>query len=301
MFSEILKELPTFLAVVDAGSFTAAAKRLHLTRSAVAKSVGRLETRLDAQLFNRTTRKLALTDEGAHYYEHCNRLMADLRDAGALLHKRRTFPVGRVRISVPVLFGRRCVAPVLRGLLREHPHLKIDVEFSDALVDVTGGGYDLVVRIGTSGDTNDLMTRKIGAQDMAIFASPRYLAEYGAPSVIEDLNSHVGILYGRSARGSTWRLRDADGANHDVLMKGRQRYGDLDVVLDAAIEGGGLAWLPRWLGAPSVAAGALQSVLDREQTQSIDIYIVWPKSRYLPLRTRTVINSLVTELPAFMR
>lgn len=300
MFAEILKELPTFLAVVEAGSFSAAAGRLNLTRSAVAKSVSRLETQLDIQLFNRTTRRLVLTDEGARYYEDCSHLIRDLRDVGAQLHEGRTEPIGRVRISAPVLFGRRCVAPVLRDLLRRHPQLEIDAEFSDATADVLSGGYDLVVRIGAAGDAAELMTRKIGAQDMAILASPDYLARHGTPATIEDLRAHVGVLYGKSAGGRTWHIRDAGGVRHDVLMNSRQRYDDLEVVLDATIEGGGLAWLPRWLGAPHLATGALQLVLDSDQVQPIDIRAVWPKSKFLPLRTRSVIDALVKRVPEFM-
>ncbi|WP_319529566.1 LysR family transcriptional regulator [uncultured Cohaesibacter sp.] len=301
MSAEILKELPTFLTVVEAGSFSAAANRLHLTRSAVAKSVARLETHLDIQLFNRTTRQLLLTDEGARYYEDCSHLIRDLRDAGAQLHEGRTEPIGRVRISAPVLFGRRCVAPVLRDLLRRHPKLDIDAEFSDSLVDVLSDGYDLVVRIGsTGGDAAELMTRKIGAQDMAIFASPEYLAQHGVPTNIEDLRLHSGVLYGKSASGRRWRIRDANGTSHDIQMRSRQRYDDLEVVLDATIEGGGVAWLPRWLGAPHLTTGALQLVLDSDQVQPIDIRAIWPKSKFLPLRTRAVIDALVSSVSKFM-
>ncbi|WP_120634594.1 LysR family transcriptional regulator [Ruegeria sp. EL01] len=300
MFTEILKELPTFLVVVESGSFSAAAKRVNLTRSAVAKSVARLEAHLGIQLFSRTTRRLILTDEGARYYEDCNHLVRDLRDVGAQLNKGRTEPIGRVRISTPVLIGRHCVAPILRDLLRSHPQLEIDAEFSDSVVDVLNDGYDLVVRIGSVGNATDLTTRKIGAQDMAIFASPEYLSQRGIPTTIDDLCSHFGIVYGKSSKGLTWRVQDTDGAIHDVLMSSKQRYDDLEVVLDATIEGGGLAWLPRWLGRPHLASGALQLVLDSDQVQPIDIRAVWPKSKFLPLRTRAVIDALIKRVPHFL-
>jgi DNA-binding transcriptional LysR family regulator len=299
MLEDRLDGIATFLSVVEAGSFAAAATRIHVTRSAVAKSIARLEARLGVRLFHRTTRQQALTDEGVRYYEHCNRLMTELRNVESALHDDLQGPAGRVRVSASVLFGRHCVAPVLRSLVRAHPRLELEAEFSDRVVDLLAEGFDLAVRIGPLADSTSLVARKIGSQRMAIFASPAYLAANGHPSSVADLRQHTGILYGRSIQ-KTWRVRDTDGSSQEVLLNGREKYDDLQVVADSAIEGGGLAWLPRWLGAPYVASGKLELVMDSDRVLSVDIHAVWPRSRYLPLRIRLLIDALAAYVPVSM-
>lgn len=300
MFEDSLNGIVTFLAVVEAGSFAAAAARINVTRSAVAKSVARLEARLGVRLFRRTTRQQTLTDEGSRYYEHCRQWMADLRDVESALRDGRQEPEGRVRVSAPVLFGRRCVAPVLRSLVRRHPRLVLEAQFSDRVVDVLAEGFDLAVRVGTLADSTSLVARKIGSQHMAIFASPGYLAAHGRPASVADLRRHTGIRYGRALQARSWPVCDVDGSSTEVLLEGRERYDDLQVVADSAVEGGGLAWLPRWLGAPYVASGELSLVMDSDRVQAVDIHVVWPQDRYLPLRTRLLIDALAAQVPVLL-
>jgi len=267
---------------------------------AIAKSIARTEARLGVRLFHRTTRHQTLTDEGGRYYEHCRRLLTELRDMEAALHDERQGADGRVRISAPVLFGRHCVAPVLRGLLRTHPRLEVEMSLSDRVVDVPAEGFDLAVRVGELADSASLVGRKIASQRMAIFASPAYLAEHGRPVSVEELQRHTGILYGHAPQRPTWRVRDADGTSRDLRLAGRERYDDLQAVADGAVEGGGLAWLPRWLGAPYVASGSLELVMDSDRVMSVDIHVVWPQTKYLPQRTRLTIDALAAQVPVFM-
>ena len=295
-----LNEIALFLDVVEAGSFSLAAVRGHVTRSAVAKSIARTEARLGVRLFHRTTRQQTLTDEGARYYEHCRRMMTDLRDMEAALRDERQGAEGRVRVTAPVLFGRHCVAPVLRTLLRTHPQLEVEVSLSDRIVDVSGEAFDVAVRIGELADSTSLVARKIASQRMAIFASPAYLAKNGRPGSVDELSRHAGILYGRSPQHQTWRVSDVDGTGRDIRLGGRERYDDLQAVADAAVEGGGLAWLPRWLGAPYVASGNLALVMDSDRVMSVDIHVVWPQTKYLPQRTRLTIDALAAQVPVFM-
>lgn len=300
MFDARLNEIPAFLEVVEAGSFAAAAVRANVTRSAIAKSIARTEARLGVRLFHRTTRQQTLTEEGSRYYEHCRRLLTELRDMESALRDERQGAEGCVRITAPVLFGRHCVAPVLRGLLRAHPRLEVEMSLSDRVVDVPAEGFDLAVRIGELADSTSLVARKIASQRMAIFASPAYLAERGRPVSVEELQQHTGILYGKSPQRPTWRVRDAEGVSRDIRLAGRERYDDLQAVADAAVEGGGLAWLPRWLGAPYVAAGGLELVMDSDRVMSVDIHAVWPQTKYLPQRTRLTIDALAAQVPVFM-
>ncbi len=146
--SDIMPDLPVFVAAVEAGGFSAAAARLNLSRSAVGKTIARLEGRLGVRLFHRTTRSLTLTEDGQAFFEHCRRALNEVQAARTMLDSGRREAAGRLRVSVPVLFGRQCVAPVLIRLTEDHPKLELDINFSDRLVDVVEDGFDLAVRNG---------------------------------------------------------------------------------------------------------------------------------------------------------
>jgi DNA-binding transcriptional LysR family regulator len=191
--SELLNGIGVFVAAVETGSFSAAAERLHLTRSAVAKTVGRIEARLGVRLFHRTTRTQSLTEDGQLYYERCVRALDEVRAAEAMLDSGRHEVVGRLRVSMPVLFGRRCVAPVLARLAAEHPKLALDLSFSDRLVDLVEDGFDLAIRNGPVGDGTGLMMRRIGLQRMTVCASPAYLATHGTPERLDALAAHHAV------------------------------------------------------------------------------------------------------------
>lgn len=290
----------TFIAVVDAGSFSGAAFHMNLTRSAIAKSIGKLEQRLGLKLFHRTTRQQTLTHEGGLYYEHCLTMLNDLNALESELRDGQVGPEGKIRISCPVLFGRRCVAPVIRSLTRSHPNIQIETEFSDRVVDILAEGFDVTIRIGPLADSTALIGKKIAVQRMAVFASPTYLKQFGVPVSIADFQKHWGILYGRKAHTQPWTVRDDKGALVDISPASKEIYDDLQVIADSAIEGGGLAWLPNWLGAPHVETGQLRLVMDSQKVQPIDIHVVWPKTKYLPHRTRLLIDSLAEQVPLLM-
>lgn len=290
----------TFIAVVEAGSFAGAAFRMNLTRSAVAKSISKLEQRLGVRLFHRTTRQQTLTREGALYYEHCCAMAAGLDNLESELRDGQIGPEGKIRISCPVLFGRRCVAPVLRMLARQHARIHIETEFSDRVIDILTEGFDLSVRIGAIADSTTLIAKKIAVQRMAVFAAPAYLRTHGTPQIAADFLHHHGILYGRAAQVQPWTIKDDKGAILDITPPSREIYDDLQVIADSAVEGGGLAWLPGWLGAPYLESGQLQLVMGSERVQPVDIHIVWPKSKYLPHRTRLLIDALAEQVPQMM-
>ena len=290
----------TFIAVVETGSFSGAAFRMNLTRSAIAKSISKLEQRLGLRLFHRTTRQQSLTHEGGIYYEHCLGMLNDINALESELRDGQVGPEGKIRISCPVLFGRRCVAPVLRILTRLHPKILFETEFSDRVIDILAEGFDLAIRIGPVADSTSLIAKKIAVQRMAIFASPQYLKQFGTPISIEDLYQHQGILYGRASHIQPWTIRDHKDALVNIILPSKEVYDDLQVIADSAIENGCLAWLPNWLGAPYVETGQLTLVMDSERVQPIDIHVVWPKTKYLPHRTRLLIDSLAEQVPVMM-
>jgi DNA-binding transcriptional LysR family regulator len=295
--SDRLNGIAAFVQAAEAGSFALAAERLHLTRSAVGRKIARLEERLGVRLFHRTTRRQSLTEAGRAYYERCVRALAELDAADAALDAGRRAPAGRLRVSVPVLFGRHCAAPVLRKLAQRHPGLRVEVAFSDRVVDLVEEGFDLAVRIGELADSASLAARRLGAQRMGICAAPAYLAARGRPATADELAGHDAIVYARAGEPAPWRLRERDGRLRELRLDGRLRYDDLQAIVDAAVAGAGLAWLPCWLMMPHVRAGELALVMDSERVLATDIHAVWPQSRYLASKTRAAIDALAAEIP----
>src|SRR5262245_5403470 len=191
--SERLNGVTVFVHAVEAGGFAEAANRLGVTRSAVSKAIARLEQRLGAQLFQRTTRTLSLTSDGEIYYERCRKALAELEDAEAALDEGRREPTGRLRVSMTTMFGRYCVAPALWALADKYPKLDIEMSFNDRIADLVDDGFDLAIRVGRLPDSPALVARPLGVQRMAIWASPGYLDRHGRPTQLDELRNHVGI------------------------------------------------------------------------------------------------------------
>ena len=293
---DILADLPAFIAAAEAGSFSAAASRLNLTRSAVGRSIARLEHRLGVRLFHRTTRSLVLTDDGQTFFEHGRRALAEVQTATALLDSGRRIIAGRLRVSMPVLFGRLRIAPILIRLAEAHPALELDLNFSDRLVDVVDDGFDLVVRNGQLRNWPGLMVRRIAYQLMRVCAAPRYLDGAGVPASLADLPRHHAVLYGRPGYARSWLFPQPGGSTTEIVPPSRMRFDDVGAIRDAAISGHGLAWLPYWLIRDDVDASRLVTVLDHLPAHAFESHALWPQTPHLPLRVRMAIDALVAEL-----
>jgi DNA-binding transcriptional LysR family regulator len=278
--------------------FTAAA-RLNLSRSAVGKTIARLERRLGARLFHRTTRSQSLTEDGQIFYERCRRALEELQAGEAMLDSGRREAVGRLRVSMPVLFGRRCVAPILMRLAQRCPRLQLDLNFSDRLVDLIEDGFDLAIRNGTLAESAGLTTRRVAQQRMTVCAAPAYLAAHGAPLAIEDLSDHDAITYTfrQYGRAFTWTFPREGQRPVEIAAKTRMSFDDLEAIADAAAAGLGLAWLPCWLVRERLRSGALVRVLGDQPGLVIDSHALWPQTPHLPLRVRLAIDALAAELP----
>jgi len=286
-----------FVEAVETGGFAKAADRLSLTRSAVGKAIARLEERLGVRLFHRTTRTQSLTEDGQQYYERCIRAIEELRAGESLLESGRREVVGRFRVSLPVLFGRYCAAPILRAYARQHEKLELELSFSDRQIDLIADGFDLAVRNGALGNGTALHARRLASPRKALCASPSYLSARGEPHSLADLSEHETLVYWRNDHGLTWQLPDATGALIDLLVTSRLRFDDLEVIADAAVDGMGLAWLPYWLIHERVQAGELIELWADRPRAAMECYAVWPTNQYLPLRSRLAIDALATELP----
>jgi DNA-binding transcriptional LysR family regulator len=298
--SDRLTGVSVFVEAVEAGGFSAAAARLNLSRSAVGKTIARLEMRLGARLFHRTTRNQNLTEDGQAFYERCMRALDEIRMGEAMLDSGRREIAGRLRVSMPVLFGRRCVAPVLTELARQHPRLELDLDFSDRRVDLLEDGFDLAVRNGALGEGAGLMARRLAYQRMTVCAAPAYLGARGSPRTPEELGAYDAVAYGQSGRILPWSF-PRDGAPPLIVTpRARLRFDDLEAIADAVVGGMGIAWLPCWLIRERTLNGALVRVLDDWPGARFDINAVWPQTPHLPLRVRVAVDTLAQALPKLM-
>lgn len=287
-----------FVEAVEAGGFARAAERLALSRSAVGKAIARLEERLGVRLFNRTPRAQSLTEDGQIYYERCVRALTELRAGEALLESGRREVSGMLKVSMPVLFGRYCVAPLLLELARQHPGLNLDLRFSDAVIDIIGDRFDLAIRNGAPGAAAGLSTRKVAMQHKVTCASPAYLAEHGAPGSLADLSDHKALVYWRGDRLFPWTFLDQTGQLVEARLNWRLQFDNQEAIVDAAVRGMGIAWVPSWLVHRHLVTGELVPVLRDREPVPLETYAVWPTMQHIPLRLRAAIDVLAQRLQA---
>jgi DNA-binding transcriptional LysR family regulator len=293
-----LSSMSTFVRAVDLGSFAAAAEATGLSPTMVGKHVRYLETRLGVRLLSRTTRRQSLTEFGRTYYDRCRAILEEVAAADALASDHLNTPTGTLRVTMPALLGRICVAPLLLELARRHPTLRLDMSMDDRIVDIVADGYDLSVRTGSSEGGAGLKTMRLGSHRMVVCASPNYLDSVGPPLTLADLSQHMGVMYARPGWEHAWLFRDAEGQAVEVSLPSRVRLNDLAAVTDAAVAGAGLAWIPVWLAKPHLDGGSLIEVLCGQPSFSFENHAVWPEARHLPLRVRLAIDILAAELPA---
>ncbi|MEH0197326.1 LysR family transcriptional regulator [Caulobacter sp. CCNWLY153] len=282
-----------FVAVAEHGGFAAAAPALGLSPSAVGKAVQRLEARLGVRLLARTTRSVALTQDGRLYHARCVAALAGLAQAEAELRQGRGEPSGLLRVALPPLLGRAFVMPVLLELLARWPALRLEASFEARPVDLTGEGVDLAVRIGALDDRAGLVARPLGGQRRVVCATPAYLDARGRPATIEDLAAHDCLVEARDGRPTPWPYFDADGAARTLAVDGRVRLGDAQMLAQAALVGAGIAMVPRWLVAEDLAAGRLETVLDGVFDSPLPVNLVWPRTPYPSAKLRTAVEALV--------
>ncbi|TIU93286.1 MAG: LysR family transcriptional regulator [Mesorhizobium sp.] len=296
-----LTSMAVFVKTVDLGSFAAAAAALDLSGPMVGKHVRFLEERLGVRLINRTTRRQSLTDFGRAYYERCRLVLAEAEAADALAADQLSEPRGKLRVIMPVHFGRRCVAPILLELAQRYPALELDLSFSDPIADLAEDGCDLAIRTGILEDQAGVIALRIARQRMVVCASPSYLEMHGWPRQLEDLGSHQAIIYRRSGRVvQPWLFPRDDQAALEVMPVSRLRLDDLAAIADAAAAGMGLAWLPYWLVREHIKAGALVVLLPEQPGFLYDAYALWLQTPHLPLKVRLAVDALAAALPRLM-
>ncbi|KQQ78172.1 LysR family transcriptional regulator [Xanthomonas sp. Leaf131] len=289
-----------FVEVVNAGGFARAAEQLSLTRSAVGKAVARIEERLGVRLFHRTTRTQSLTEDGQLYYDFCLRALEEIHSAQALLESGQDDITGRVRITMPVLFGQHCAAHILFALAQEHPRLELELHFSDQTVDLIAEGFDLAIRFGPLAPVPSLRSRHLAIQRKLLCAAPAYLAARGHPHTLADLSGHAAVLYQRRDYTQAWSVCDKDGQPRTVTLAPRIRLNDLSCIAEAVAAGMGIGWLPSWLVRDRLRSGAIVQLLPDYPPSTMDCHALWPETRQMPKRLRHILDLLAIGLPEFM-
>jgi DNA-binding transcriptional LysR family regulator len=289
---EPLHGIRTFVTAAKLGSFTAAAVELGIGKSAVGKSIARLEERLRVKLFHRTTRRLVLTADGEAYFATCTNALTDIAAMEETLSSRSDIPSGRLRIDLPAAYGRKVILPVLLKMVKNYPGLELITTFSDHLIDPIEEAVDLLVRFGEVKESGDLVARSLGQQKLVVCASPGYLQVAGIPSSIGSLREHKCIVGYRRGQPLSWSLLDAQNAVTRIAPPPTHQMGDGEAILAAALAGCGLCQLPAFLVDEDIAGGRLTPVLEELGT-SVELKLIWPKTKHVLPKVRRVVDELV--------
>lgn len=270
-----LEGVAAFVATADAGSLTGAARQLELSKSAISERLAELERSLGAQLVQRTTRKLALTEDGVSFLARARRIVSEAEQARAEIAERQSEPAGPLRISAPVSFGTLHLGRALFPFLRANPRIRLTLDLDDRFVDVVGDGYDAVVRHSRIADAR-VIVKKLGASRRYLVASPDYLRRQGVPASIEALQQHSAILY--AYRDADWRLKVA---RREVVVRPERclRVNNGIMMRDAAVAGLGIALLPTFLLQHELSKGMLKIVDVGAATESAEVFVAYPTAR----------------------
>ncbi|NTG63372.1 LysR family transcriptional regulator [Agrobacterium rhizogenes] len=291
-----LTSIAAFVYAAEQQNYVAVARILGISPSAIAKAIVRLESHLGVRLFNRTTRSVSLTEEGALFYERCKHIINDLNDAEATIIQSRERPRGRLRVSVPHIVGHHLLMPILPVFAEKFPEIELDIDFEDHVVDLVTEGIDVVVRSGDLTDSG-LIARPLGGQHFVICASPRYLSRHGRPETPSDLARHACIhfKYPSSGRIAQWAFAHA----RDRSMLPRSlTINNSDAALRPALDDMGLVHLPVYVARPRIEDGSLVPVLTSYMAQFGSLSLLWPSNRQLLPKVRAFVDTVIEGLGA---
>ncbi|CAN5122809.1 LysR family transcriptional regulator [soil metagenome] len=293
-----LNSLVVFVRVAEQRSFTEAARLLGLTASAVSKAITRLEAEMGVKLLHRTTRSVNLTAEGTNFLDRCRSILTEVDEAEAALGRTRSSPQGRLRVQMPVGFGRRVVVPALPAFSAQYPGITVDAELSDRIADVAYEALDAAIVIGPIGDTR-LIARRLCDLHFIAVASPDYLDRHGRPAAPDDLDIHHCLAYvvPQFARYRDWLFE----RNGEVIVKsvsGHFNVNNAESLLEAAVSGQGIVMLSTFITAEAVRRGELEFVLPDWSTRGPQVSLVYLPSRHVSARVRAFIDFMTALLPA---
>lgn len=282
------KDVEVFLMVTQTRSLTQAARRLNTTPMTVSRRLASLEENLGVRLLHRTTRAIALTDEGEEFLPYAKTLMETEQSARNLFSPDKQGATGQLRITAPSGFGRRTIIPLLPALMAENPELKIDFQLSDNVTDIVGLGYDVAIRIAPLRDSR-LVAQRLADNPRVLCASPDYLARFGTPQLLADLHQHNCL---RLSGVPQWSFMVDDHIS-SVSVEGRFSGSNVEGVRTLCVAGSGIAQLSAWDVQQELAAGELIEIALRDaQPQLLGVWALFPTARHLPTRVTVFLNAL---------
>ncbi|MGA7261621.1 MAG: LysR family transcriptional regulator [Stellaceae bacterium] len=294
MTMDRLAAMEAFVRVVDAGSFSGAAKQLRLGQPAVSKTVAQLEDRLGVRLLLRSTHRLTPTEAGRSFYERAKRAIDEADEAELAARGAAVTLSGRLRICGPLTFTRLLVMPRLSIFLSEHPSLDIDVVLDDRDIDLIAAGIDVALLIGRLPDSTATV-RKIGQCQRRVIGTPAYFAARSVPQTPADLLAHLAIVYEQRDGGATWTFRQGTSET-TVTVSGRLRVSAGEGIREGVLAGLGLAIGSEWLFAPELKSGAVISVLDDWLLPTVDLWAVFPTGRQASAKARAFASFVESQM-----
>ncbi|MEM7061176.1 MAG: LysR family transcriptional regulator [Pseudomonadota bacterium] len=289
------EDLRAFVQVVESGTLTRAATRLDVATSAVSRRIKDLESRLGTQLLQRTTRQMRLTPSGERFHARASQILQALEEAEAEAGDQAKSLSGPLRIAAPLSFGQSHLTPILIDFAKDHPEVKLDVDFSDRMVDLIAEGHDLAIRIGNLADSS-LIARKITDVRMLVCAAPEFWKNHGKPTQAEDLIGLPALCYTGSDRVDIWSYSSPEGHNGTLQMNVALKSTNGNFLCDAAIAGQGVVLQPSFIVHQATAAGQLECALTDHIWPVITVYAVYPETRHLSARARTFIDYARTRI-----
>ncbi|MEP1934242.1 MAG: LysR family transcriptional regulator [Roseibium sp.] len=289
-----IETIRAFIAVAQEGSFTGAGRRLGISTKLVSKYVQQLETLLQTQLFNRTTRSVSLTDVGAAYLERSRPILEQMDDLDSLVKERQTALAGPIRLTAPIGFGSTRLTQALIPFLREHKDVEIDMKLSDNRVALVEEGFDLAIRIGALRDST-LIAKKLSDMPLILCASPEYLNEHGRPQDPQALATHICLADSNQVEVNVWRFH-AKQKEHVVRLNGAIQANSPGALSQMAMGGLGITRAPLYAIDAALKDGRLEHVLPDFKLEVFGVYAIYPPNRHLTRRVRSLIDHLATVL-----
>ncbi len=286
------REIETFVAVVETGSFVKAAEKLRISKSVTSRIINELEERLGGRLLQRTTRQLSLTEAGQAYYERCAQILDELREADGAVGMYISNVVGLLKVNAPLTFGTMHLARYWGEFLQRNPHVNLDVTLLDRVVDLVSEGFDMAIRVSTQLQPSSLITRKLASSRVVLCASPEYLEKKGIPKTPEDMANHdfIGYSYWRS--GDSLKFVSADKVE-GIKVHPRLRVNNGDTCRAAALDGMGIIFQPTFIIGGDLQAGTLIEIHPEWHSEEAGIYAVYPVRKHLSGKVRALVDYLV--------
>lgn len=285
---DTIAAIPVFVAVVQYGGFSPAARFLGISKSAVSKRITLLEQQLGVKLLHRTTRKLSLTEVGERYFEHALKATEAARDAEDAVAQLQGEPQGRLRINSPMSFGRLHMAPMIPEFLKRYPKISVDLVMDDKRLEMVSGGFDIAIRGGELSDSS-LIARRLGRINSVLCASPEYLETQGYPLVLDDLLEHNCLSFSYSNDVREWHFTK-DNQRQSVMVSGNYQVNNSEALQEAVLRGLGIARLPTFVAGPDIRAGRLVVLFPEYQMPVQDYNAVFIERQYMPAKVRVFLD-----------